>query len=102
MYVFGNQFYSDKIQVMRVNHSQRPSIDSRVMNIMIEKLGLEVPEISGDASFANDLNVDSLDLCEVFMELEKEFSIKIPDEDAEKLTSIDSVINYIKRKYTYQ
>jgi len=69
---------------------------------MIEKLGFEESEIRKDASFANDLNVDSLDLCEVFMELEKEFSIKIPDEEAEKLTSIESVIKYVKKKNVSQ
>ena len=83
---------------MTTNTSQESTIDSRVKNIMIEKLGCKESELASNPSFASDLDIDSLDLCEVFMELEKEFSIQIPDEEAEKLTTVDSVIHYIKKK----
>jgi acyl carrier protein len=70
-------------------------IATKVKGILIEKLGLEESVIKDHASFSNDLGVDSLDKIETFVELEKEFSIRIPDEDAEKLTTVGSVINYI-------
>ncbi len=70
-------------------------IATKVKGILIEKLGLEESAIKDQASFSNDLGVDSLDKIETFVELEKEFSIRIPDEDAEKLTTVGSVINYI-------
>ena len=83
---------------MTMNISRESTIDSRVKNIMIEKLGCKESELAGNPSFKSDLDVDSLDLCEVYMELEKEFAIQIPDEEAEKLTTVDSVIQYIKKK----
>ncbi|MDR3714875.1 MAG: acyl carrier protein [Puia sp.] len=70
-------------------------IATRVKGILIEKLGLEEAAITDQASFSNDLGVDSLDKIETFVELEKQFSIRIPDEDAEKLTTVGSLINYI-------
>ena len=70
-------------------------IATKVKGILIEKLGLEESVITDQASFSNDLGVDSLDKIETFVELEKEFSIRIPDEDAEKLTTVGALINYI-------
>jgi len=70
-------------------------IETRVKNILVEKLGVEEHVLDRNASFHNDLGVDSLDMIETFMVLEKEFGIKISDEDAEKLTTIGSVIDYI-------
>jgi acyl carrier protein len=70
-------------------------IATKVKGILIEKLGLEEAVITDQASFANDLGVDSLDKIETLVELEKQFSIRIPDEDAEKLTTVGSLINYI-------
>ncbi len=76
----------------------KSEIEPRIKKIIIEKLGIDDCEIPNDASFANDLGIDSLDLYEVFMEIEKEFEIQIPDEDAERLRTIGSVIKYIKDK----
>jgi acyl carrier protein len=70
-------------------------IATKVKGILIEKLGLEESVITDQASFSNDLGVDSLDKIETFVELEKQFSIRIPDEDAEKLTTVGALINYI-------
>ena len=78
--------------------SSRSEIDSRVKKIIIEKLGIEECEIPNDALFANDLGIDSLDLYEIFMEIERQLEIKIPDEDAENLHTVRSLINYIKNK----
>jgi acyl carrier protein len=70
-------------------------IATKVKGILIEKLGLDESTITDQASFSNDLGVDSLDKIETFVELEKEFRIRIPDEDAEKLTTVGALINYI-------
>jgi acyl carrier protein len=68
---------------------------AKIKTIIVEKLGVEETALSGNASFTNDLGLDSLDVLETFMEFEKEFGIKITDEDAEKLTTVRSVIEYI-------
>ncbi len=70
-------------------------IATKVKGILVDKLGLEESVINEKASFSNDLGIDSLDKIETFVELERVFSIKISDEDAEKLTTVGSVINYI-------
>jgi len=70
----------------------------RVKNIIIEKLGIDECEIPDNALFKSDLGIDSLDLYEIFMEIEKELDIKIPDEDAENLLTVGSLISYIKSK----
>ena len=76
----------------------KSEIDSRVKKIIIEKLGIDECEIPDNALFKNDLGIDSLDLYEIFMEIEKELEIKIPDEDAENLLTVGSLISYIKHK----
>jgi len=76
----------------------KSEIDARVKKIIIEKLGIDECEIPDNALFKNDLGIDSLDLYEIFMEIEKELEIKIPDEDAENLLTVGSVIRYIKNK----
>ena len=75
-----------------VNKSE---IIEKIRKIIVEKLGVEESSLSDNASFTNDLGLDSLDVLETFMEFEKEFGIKITDEDAEKLTTVRSVIDYI-------
>ncbi len=73
----------------------------RIKEIMVSKLGLQENQLIQEASFSNDLHIDSLDLIELHMDLEKEFNITIPDEEGEKLTTVGSVINYINRKVTH-
>ncbi len=68
---------------------------ARINAVLIEKLGLEEKQIVPEASFTNDLGVDSLDVWELFQELEKTFNIVIPEEDAEKLTTVGAVYNYV-------
>ena len=70
--------------------------ESKVKEIIIDKLGLEESEITNEASFANDLGADSLDTVELIMEFEKEFNISIPDQDAEKISSVGEAIKYIQ------
>jgi acyl carrier protein len=76
----------------------KSEIGPRVKKIIIEKLGIDECEIPENALFKSDLGIDSLDLYEIFMVIEKELDIKIPNEDAENLLTVGSVINYIKNK----
>jgi acyl carrier protein len=72
----------------------KSGIAAKVRTIFSEKLGLEQSALVPSASFTNDLGLDSLDVLETFMALEKEFNIKIGDEDAEKLTTVGAVVDY--------
>ncbi|MFH1197619.1 MAG: acyl carrier protein [bacterium] len=73
-------------------------IEAKVKEIIMDKLGVEESQITPEASFTNDLGADSLDIVELVMGFEQEFSISVPDEDAEKLTTVGSAINYLKEK----
>jgi acyl carrier protein len=72
-------------------------IASKVKAIIVEKLGVDENEVVATASFTNDLGADSLDTVELIMEFEKEFSISIPDEDAEKIGTVGDAISYIEQ-----
>lgn len=74
------------------------SIEERAKKIIIEQLGVEESQITLAASFAEDLGADSLDVVELVMALEEEFDIEIPDEDAEKITTVGEAIKYIEEK----
>lgn len=71
-------------------------IASRVKAIIIDKLGVEEKEVTPEASFTNDLGADSLDTVELIMEFEKEFNIAIPDDQAEKISTVGEAISYIE------
>ncbi|MGG1311246.1 MULTISPECIES: acyl carrier protein [Cohnella] len=71
-------------------------IQERVKRIVVERLGVDEAEVTDDASFKDDLGADSLDVVELVMELEDEFDLEISDEDAEKITTVGEVVNYIK------
>ncbi len=68
----------------------------KVKGVIIDKLGVEEDKIAPEASFVDDLGADSLDTVELIMQLEEEFGIEIPDEDAEKMTTVKSVVDYIE------
>jgi acyl carrier protein len=72
------------------------SVEERVKEIIVEQLGVEAGQVTDQAKFVEDLGADSLDTVELVMALEEEFSIEIPDEDAEKIVSVTDAINYIK------
>ncbi len=72
-------------------------IEEKVFQIVSDQLSKDKSELSRESSFANDLNADSLDTVELVMELEDEFDLTIPDEDAEKITTIGDAIDYIKK-----
>ena len=69
--------------------------DARVKAIIVDKLGVDENEVTPEATFTNDLGADSLDTVELIMEFEKEFNIAIPDEDAEKIGTVQDAISYI-------
>jgi len=71
------------------------SVEDRVREIIIEQLGVETTQVTERAKFVEDLGADSLDTVELVMALEEEFSIEIPDEDAEKITTVGDASKYI-------
>lgn len=73
------------------------STEDKVVNIVMDHLGVERIQVTKDAHFANDLGADSLDIVEVIMDLEKEFDIKIPDKDAESISTVGEAISYIEK-----
>ena len=72
-------------------------ISSRVKAIIVGKLDVEETEVTPEASFTNDLGADSLDTVELIMEFEKEFNIQIPDDQAEKITTVGHAIEYVEK-----
>ncbi|HEY5599769.1 MAG TPA: acyl carrier protein [Candidatus Manganitrophaceae bacterium] len=74
------------------------AVDERVKKIIAEQLGLEEEDVTLEASFVEDLGADSLDTVELVMAFEEEFGIEIPDEDAEKILTVQNAIDYIKEK----
>jgi acyl carrier protein len=71
-------------------------IRSKVVSIIVDKLGVEESEVTNEASFTNDLGADSLDTVELIMEFEKEFNLSIPDEEAEKIETVGDAVKYIE------
>jgi len=76
------------------------SIEERVKKIVVEQLGVKEEDVNNDASFVDDLGADSLDTVELVMALEEEFDTEIPDEEAEKIRTIQQAIDYIKKHKT--
>ena len=72
-------------------------ISNRVKAIIVDKLGVDESEVTTESSFTNDLGADSLDTVELIMEFEKEFNIAIPDDQAEKISTVGQAIDYIQK-----
>jgi acyl carrier protein len=73
------------------------NIEEQVKNIVAEQLGVKSEEVKNESSFVDDLGADSLDTVELVMALEEEFETEIPDEDAEKITTVQQAIDYITK-----
>ncbi len=71
------------------------SVEERVAKIVVEQLGVKEEEVKSEASFVDDLGADSLDTVELVMALEEEFGTEIPDEEAEKITTVQLAVDYI-------
>jgi len=76
------------------------TVEQQVKAIVAEQLGVKQEQVTNDASFVDDLGADSLDTVELVMALEEEFEIEIPDEDAEKITTVHQAIDYINERRT--
>ena len=74
------------------------NVAERVKKIIIDKLGLDESEVLPEANFIQDLGADSLDTVELIMEFEKEFAVSIPDESAEKITTVGQAIEYLESR----
>ena len=73
------------------------NIESKVKDIIVEQLGVSADQLKPEAKFIEDLGADSLDTVELVMAFEEEFGIEVPDEDAEKLTSVGAIIDYVTK-----
>ena len=73
------------------------AVEERVKSIIVEQLGVDEDEVTLEASFTDDLGADSLDIVELVMELEEEFDIQIPDDQAEKIKTVGEAIDYIEK-----
>ena len=72
------------------------SVEEKVKSIIVDQLGVNEAEVTGSASFVDDLGADSLDLVELIMAFEEEFTEEIPDEDAQKITTVGGAVTYIQ------
>ncbi|NIA29403.1 MAG: acyl carrier protein [Calditrichaeota bacterium] len=74
------------------------AVEEKVKEIIVEQLGVDANEVTPEASFIDDLGADSLDTVELVMAFEEEFGTEIPDEDAEKLTTVGDALNYLQER----
>ena len=74
------------------------SVNPKVKDIIVEQLGVDPEKVKSEASFIDDLGADSLDIVELVMAMEEEFDLEIPDEDAEKLKTVNDVQSYLSSK----
>jgi acyl carrier protein len=85
---------------MRVRFQRRKTVSTfdRVKKVVVEQLSVEPDEVTPEATFVEDLRADSLDMVELSMAFEEEFQVDIPDEDAEKIKTVQDAVNYIDEK----
>lgn len=88
-------FAAHLINLKRIDMS---NVQERITKIIVDKLGVDESEVTGEASFTNDLGADSLDTVELIMEFEKEFDISIPDESAEKIQTVGDAVTYLEEQ----
>ena len=74
------------------------ALEERVTNLVVTQLGVDAAKVAKDSSFIDDLGADSLDTVELVMAFEEEFDLEIPDDDAQKMTTIADVLDYLKDK----
>jgi acyl carrier protein len=78
----------------------REEILTKIQEITADRLGVDETDVTPDASFREDLEADSLDLVELIMELEEQFGMEIPDEEAEKITTVEEAVDYVQEHQT--
>jgi acyl carrier protein len=91
-------FNSHKLKKKNKKEETEMALSEDVKTIIAEQLGVKVEEVTDSASFVDDLGADSLDTVELVMALEEKFGIEIPDEDAEKMTTVGEAIKYLEEK----
>ncbi|MGC2697298.1 MAG: acyl carrier protein [Candidatus Angelobacter sp.] len=74
-----------------------PGVEEKLKQIVVDQLGVEASDVTSSASFVDDLGADSLDRVELIMALEETFGIEIPDEDAEKIATVQDAIDYVQK-----
>lgn len=74
-----------------------PGVEDKVKQIIVDQLGVESGDVTAKSSFVDDLGADSLDRVELIMALEETFGIEIPDEDAEKIVTVQNAVDYIQK-----
>ena len=79
-----------------MTNKNNSSVEIKIKQIIVDKLGVDEKEVKPDATFTNDLGADSLDVVELMLDFEKEFNVAIPDEVAEKITTVGELILYIE------
>tara|TARA_B110000285_G_C14796159_1_gene455302 strand:- start:82 stop:360 length:279 start_codon:yes stop_codon:yes gene_type:complete len=87
-------FYLQSESIKKQN--KMSEVKEKVISIIVDKLGVDEAEVTSEASFTNDLGADSLDTVELIMEFEKEYSIAIPDDQAEKIQTVGDAVSYIE------
>lgn len=85
------------MQPLITKNDNMSDVSAKVTAIIVDKLGVDEGEVNREASFTNDLGADSLDTVELIMEFEKEFNIAIPDDQAEKISTVGQAIDYIEK-----
>jgi acyl carrier protein len=83
---------------LKKDRTEMSTVEQQVKAIVAEQLGVKQEQVTSEASFVDDLGADSLDTVELVMALEEEFEIEIPDEDAEKITTVKQAIDYISER----
>jgi acyl carrier protein len=86
--------------VERRDGLDREEILTKIQEITADRLGVDETDVTPDASFREDLEADSLDLVELIMELEEQFGMEIPDEEAEKITTVEEAVDYVQEHQT--
>ena len=89
-------FLEQKSIITNLNFKIMADVKEKVVSIIVDKLGVNPEDVVETASFTNDLGADSLDTVELIMEFEKEFNVSIPDEQAEKISTVGDALKYIE------
>jgi acyl carrier protein len=94
----GNYTQTAKINGVHKNSGGVMSVEQKVKQIIVEQLGVDESQVDSNASFVDDLGADSLDIVELVMAFEEAFELEIPDEEAEKITTVKDAVEYIEGK----
>ncbi len=95
MYYFAANYLKTNLSINQ-NFRIMSDVAAKVKAIIVDKLGVDESEVTNEASFTNDLGADSLDTVELIMEFEKEFDLAIPDDEAEKISTVGEAVSHIE------